>query len=92
MLFVMVSEDNPKAIELRWMWLPTFIGQNFQFMHELKEAWFKLPEAGQRASKDLGPTEEELRQIHDFAIDWICDRLKITGLEKYLRAIENVEE
>jgi hypothetical protein len=84
MRVIHVAKDN--VIELSWMWLPTFIGQNYQVLKNLEAAW-----------KDEFPTGVAITQLgldemHEFTIKWLCDQFPIKGLGDYLRAIENVEE
>jgi len=82
MLTVQLAKDG--ALELNWMWLPTFIGQNYPVMRELEKVW-----RSQFAGK-LKLNEEGLREAHEFTLKWLCDKFKINGLGEYLRAIENV--
>ncbi len=82
MLTVQLAADG--ALELNWMWLPTFIGQNYMVMRELEKVW-KEKFAGK-----LQATEEGLREVHEFTLKWLCEKFKIEGLGAYLRAIENV--
>lgn len=72
-------------LELRWMWLPTFISQNYGLMQELQTAWKKAyPEGVIEAVAE--------HTAHVFSIRWLQERLKIKGLDHYLGAIEYVEE
>jgi len=83
MRLVNIAKDG--AVELNWMWLPTFIGQNYLVMKELEKAWrekfLKAPR-----------TDEQMEVIHQFTIKWLQDKFKIPGLDVYLKAIENVME
>lgn len=78
-----IVEDG--VLELRWMWLPTFISQNYGLMVELKNAWSKAYPNGV-----IEPVAENT--AHHFAIKWLQEKLKIPGLSVYLGAIEYVEE
>ena len=71
------------TLELRWMWLPTFIGSNFAVMQELKAAWEKEFN-GARA------THDRLEEIHDFTVDWLAERFDTPGLKEYLQAVSHV--
>lgn len=84
MRVIQVAKDG--AIELSWMWLPTFIGQNYLVLKELGTAWEqKFPQGVQN-------TAEGLDEMHEFTIQWLCEKFPIEGLEPYLRAITNVQE
>lgn len=84
MRVIQVAKDN--AIELSWMWLPTFIGQNYGVLKELGKAWEK------HFPKGVAITPESLDAMHEYTINWLCGKFCINGLYKYLKAIENVEE
>jgi hypothetical protein len=84
MRLVQVAQDG--AIEVSWMWLPVFIGQNQMLLRELGEAWKENFPNGVR-SDDAG-----LDELHEFTIEWLCEKIKLTGLREYLKAIENVKE
>lgn len=89
MLVVQMAKDNSGALELNWMWLPTFIGQNYAVMRELENVW------REKFSGTTFTAETEkstLTHIHDFTIQWLCERFKIPGLDKYLHAIANVAQ
>ena len=84
MRVVVVTE--PGKLELSWMWLPTFLGQDPRLMQEI--------------GKELGPklqgkpmTEEVLNEAHEMVLDFICEKYKtIKGLRDYLDAIKFVED
>jgi len=84
MRVIQVAKDN--VIELSWMWLPTFIGQNYQVLKNLESAW------KDRFPSGVAITQSSLDEMNEFTIEWLCDQFPIKGLDKYLRAIENVEE
>lgn len=84
MRVLQVADDG--AIELRWMWLPTFIGQNYLVLKELGEAWKKQFPQG------VSNTADALDAMHTFTIDWLCKKFPLHGLNQYLTAIENVQE
>jgi len=84
MRVLQVADDG--AIELRWMWLPTFIGQNHMVLKELGEAWkAQFP-------RGVENTEAALDAMHEFTIEWLCKKFALPGLKEYLKAIENVQE
>ena len=84
MRVVHVAKDN--VIELSWMWLPTFIGQNYHVLKNLESAWKDEFPAG------VAITQSGLDEMHEFTIKWLCDQFPIKGLGEYLRALKNVEE
>jgi hypothetical protein len=84
MRVVQIAHDG--AIELCWMWLPTFIGNNYGLQKEIGEAWKRQFPSGVRGDED------GLEAMHQFTIAWLQQRLNIPGLEDYLRAIENVQD
>lgn len=86
MRFIQQNRDKPKILEVAWMWLPTFIGQNTALLGELDHV------LGARFPTPLEVDEAKLDEIHRFVIDWICDKLKIPGLWHYLKAVENIKE
>ncbi|MFW9801124.1 MAG: hypothetical protein ACFFFC_00605 [Candidatus Thorarchaeota archaeon] len=85
MRLINLNKHNPGQIEVAWMWLPTFIGQNTQLLKELDVALTK------RYRPPISVEEEMLDcvldEIHGFVIDWLGDKLKIPGLKKYLYAV-----
>ena len=76
-----------KILELNYMWLPTFIGQNMWLMGKMQDEW---KEVYGKYRGQLMPTAMVLDQMHNWAIEWLCKELPIPGLEDYLRAIEKV--
>lgn len=72
-----------KAMELNYMWLPTWLGQNTAFKKELEAA--------------LGP-ELVGRDMDDDSLDWahgrvieiICERFPLEGLKDYLDGLKFV--
>ena len=85
MRIVQRSKSDPTCLELSWMWLPTFIGQNVALLKDLDKAM----------SKEFPPPLElddvVLDKIHDFAVSWIQEKLKIAGLDQYLHAARYVD-
>jgi len=84
MRVIQVAKDG--AIELSWMWLPTFIGQNYMILKELGRAWEEAYPNG------VQNTPDGLDNMHDFTIKWLCEKFPIEGLKTYLAAIVNVKE
>lgn len=82
MRVVSIAEDG--VLELNWMWLPTFIGQNHGLQQQLGMAWNeKWPEG-------FVYTEEMLDEVHRFTVDWFTEKIPIRGFKEYLEAIRNV--
>jgi hypothetical protein len=81
-----VVVTGPGKVELSFMFLPTFIGQNNRLKMEIEE---KLgPEL---VGKDL--TGETLDWAHERVLDIICEKFAvIKGLRDYLDAIKFVDE
>lgn len=74
-----------KAVELNFMWLPTWLGQNAKFKQQLE--------------KDLAPqiqgmalTEENLDKIHDMVLNYIVEKFSIPGLFDYLDGLKFVND
>lgn len=86
MRVIQSTRDNQRVFEVAWMWLPTFIGQNTALLHELDSVLRTQFPPPLEANADV------LDQIHDYVIEWVCSRIKIPGLEKYLQAIRFVHE
>lgn len=84
MRVVQVAPDG--AVELSWMWLPTFIGQNYPVTKELGDAWKGAYPEG------LPNTSEGLDELHSFTIEWLAKKFAIEGLSEYLDAISNIKE
>ena len=79
-----ITFENGK-LELNWMWLPTFIGQNYAVMREMEVEWEK-----RFGDMELLSTPETLDEIHRWAIDWLCEKFQIPGLKDYLLGMEKV--
>jgi len=74
-----------KAVELNFMWLPTWLGQNAKFKQQLE--------------RDLAPqiqgmemTEPNLDKIHDMVLDYIVEKFPIPGLFDYLDGLKFVRD
>lgn len=81
----LVSMHEDGVLELNWMWLPVFIGQNHGLMRAMELEWKRV-----FGGTPLLSTDAVLDQIHDWTIKWLCEHMPIDGLEKYLRGIENI--
>jgi hypothetical protein len=68
------------AVELNWMWLPTWIGMNTRLKMEMEE---------ELAPMLAGKTMEEGNEV---VLDYLCDKFPLTGLRDYLDGIKFVEE
>lgn len=80
MRWVMHEEGK---VEVRWIWLPTFIGQNIALMKRLDTALGKY--LGHRADDAL------LDEMNAFVVDFLCMEYPMPGLRKYLEALKHVE-
>ena len=82
---IQVSKDG--AIELNWMFLPTFVGQNYAVLKELGEFWKKAYPEGILFS------DSDLDELSDLTLVWLSERFPaIIGLLPYLQAIKHVEQ
>lgn len=86
MRLIQQDKHNPNILEVAWMWLPTFIGQNQQLLGELDHA------LNARYPGPLEVDDKKLDEIHRFVIDYLCKKLHIPGLWHYLIAVERIEE
>lgn len=86
MRLIQKNKDKPKVLEVAWMWLPTFIGQNTALLGELDHV------LSVRFPPPLEVDDLVMDEIHDFIIEWIAEKLNIKGLERYLHAVEYVGE
>jgi hypothetical protein len=89
MRIIQQNKNNPQQLEIAWMWLPTFIGQNRLLLNELDKAFtdnFKIP-IGVIDNDEL---EIMLDIMNFFAIFWLRDKLKIPGLDKHLLGLYNI--
>jgi hypothetical protein len=74
-----------KSVELNYMWLPTWLGQNTRFKQQLE--------------KDLAPkiqgmelTEKNLDEISDMVLEYIVEKHPISGLFDYLDGLKFVTD
>lgn len=86
MRIVGVNKHKTSQLEVKWMWLPTFIGQNSHLLQMLDR------DVQQEFPPPYEATEEKLEEIHVFVINWFGEVLGIPGLVEYLKAIELVPE
>lgn len=70
-------------VEVRWMWLPTFIGINHAAMTELEKALTN-------EFMHTKATEQQMDLIDAWVMDWLCKKFPIPGLREYLTAISHV--
>ena len=73
-----------KALELNYMWLPTWLGQNGAFKQELEKDLAK-----KIAGRPI--TADSLDEINTMVIDYICEKYKVPGLFDYLDGLKFVE-
>ena len=74
-----------RTVELNYMWLPTWLGQNMKFKREMEEA------LGSRI-RGMELTEENLDKIQDMVLDYIVKKFPIPGLFDYLDGLKFVRE
>lgn len=86
MLLVQVAKDHPDRIEIAWMWLPTFVGQNSYLLMQIDK------ELAEAFPPPVEVTQEVLNQMHRLVVDYVCKAIPIQGLREYLEAIENVRD
>jgi hypothetical protein len=84
MRLVHIADDG--VLELNWMWLPTFIGQNHGLQQLLGAAW------REKWPNGFVYTEEMLDEVHQFTLDWFANKIHIPGFREYLAAISQVKE
>lgn len=63
------------------MWLPTFIGQNTALLKDVDKALAHV------FPPPLEATEEKLDEMHKFVIHFLCEKLQVCNLDRYLKAI-----
>lgn len=86
MRIVEESKLKPGTLEVSWMWLPTFIGQNSGLLRELDRVLsLEFP-------PPFDATEDQLDAISEFALGWLFDKHSIPGLREYLGALKHVRE
>jgi hypothetical protein len=81
----LVYFDEGGELVLNWMWLPTFMGQNYHLLRELETAWTE-----RFLGKDT--TEDVLDEIHEFTVEWLAEKAPLPGVAEYLLAIEHVKD
>ena len=81
----LVDYSRAGVLSVRWMWLPTFIGQNQLVLRELQIA-------GQAKFGGKEVNDDVIDEIHEWVVEWLCKRFPVSGLGAYLRAISNVRE
>ena len=84
MRIVTVAKDRDTVLEVCWMWLPTFIGQNTGLQKEL------LAAMGKRFPPPWAATDDMLDAVHRWGCSWLEQRLKLHGLFKYLDAMSEI--
>jgi len=77
-----VAYENGR-LEVRYMWLPVFIGQNMALMRELEIA-------GAAKFQGCEMSEGLLDEVHEWVIGWLKNRFPIPGLSEYLAGISHV--
>lgn len=82
---VNITKDRSEVVELAWMWMPTFIGQNTGLQREL------LAALERQFPPPWESTSEQMDAIHVFVCNWLEERLKIKGLGLLIDALKHVE-
>jgi hypothetical protein len=82
---VNIAKDRSDVVELAWMWLPTFIGQNTGLQKEL------LAALGKEFPPPWESTNEKMDAIHLFVCNWLETRLRFKGLGLLIDALKYVE-
>ena len=85
MRIVNPAKHDPNVVELNFMWLPTFIGQNPIVLKKLQADLEKS-----FIRKQM--TEETLWSMHHKVISWLEKEFPISGIGDYLHAIEMVQD
>lgn len=86
MRLIQQSKHNPNTLEVVWMWLPTFIGENKQVLGELDHA------LSAHFPPPVTLSEEVLDAMHEFVIEYLCSKFTIVGLEEYLTAVKFIDQ
>ena len=82
----LVTVVNGKSVELNFMWLPTWLGQNTRFKQQLE-----LDLAPKIRGLEL--TEENLDKVHAMVLDYIVEKHpSIPGLFDYLDGLKFVND
>lgn len=71
------------GVELNYMFLPTFIGFNASVKSEVES---KL--LNEFAGSTI--TEDKLDQMHEFVVDYLCNRFPLVGLRQYLNGMSHL--
>lgn len=74
-----------QTVELNYIWLPTWIGQNAKLLKEMEESL-----RPQIVGWEL--TEENLNKIHDMVLDYLVEKFPIPGLFDYLDGLKFVTD
>lgn len=80
---LLVVETDPGTLEVRYTWLPTFIGLDIQLMADLSTSILD-PLKGQEITDAL------LEKAHEDVVDAICKRYPIENLRTLLQATKAV--
>jgi hypothetical protein len=80
-----VFSHRPGVYEVRWMFLPTFIGQNVPMMKQLETELTKTF-VGRPAEDSV------LDEVHEYVLNWIAKKFPLNGIRQYLEGISFVRE
>jgi hypothetical protein len=81
----LVHVADGRTVELNYMWLPTWIGQNHNLKKEMEE--YLRPKI---VGREL--TEQTLDEVHFMVIDFITQKFPVPGLFDYLDGLKFVQE
>jgi len=73
-------------VEISWMWLPAFIGNDIRTLKEIDK------QLEENFPPPIESSEELLDKIHDFVIDFLEKRYKLKGLSAYLDGMRSVRD
>lgn len=79
-----VTATDEGAVELNWMWLPTWLGMNAKFKKELED---KFKEKIEGRPLDEGTLDD----IHNEVLDFISNKFQVKGLYDYLDGVKFIE-
>ena len=81
----MITVVDGKSLELNFMWLPTWLGQNSRFKKQME---------ADLASKIQGLelTESNLDKVSEMVLDYIVEKHPIPGLWDYLDGLKFITD
>lgn len=84
-----VHETAPGVVELNWMWLPTWLGQNTEIKRQIEEHMREWLEKNGPLKLD----DETLDRMHHEVMHFIHEKFpkEPCGLMKYLEGLAHVQ-